>query len=372
MINQKRLISDFIDLVKIESISKNELKVALHLKKILEQMGLIAFFDNAGRKIGGNCGNLYAHLDATEKNKPSILLNAHIDTVVHKSKIIPIIKNGIIKSDGKTILGADCKAGVAAILEVVRNIKSEKFSHGDIKICFTVAEELGLVGAKHILPKFIKADFGIVIDGGSVEEIINRAPSQFSFFAKVIGKAAHAGVRPEEGINAIKVASQAISKMPLGRIDKETTSNIGIIKGGVATNIIPEEVEIKGEVRSHNKNKLKKQINIMTKCLSDACKKNKAALKIKVEPVYESFHIKENSFFVEKVKNSAKLLGFNPKIKMTGGGSDANIFNKIGVPCLILGVGAHKVHTSQEYINEKDLIKGTKLILEIIKTLNNS
>lgn len=370
MVNQKRLVSTFMSLVKVKSIPKRELAAGDLLRRMLSKMGLRSFYDNAGRAIGGDCGNLYASVKPTDKKLPSVFLNAHIDTVEHKGSIRPVIRNGVIYSDGKTILGADCKAGVAAILEAVKVIKEKKIPHGGIKLCFTVAEEIGLVGAKEAVQKHIKADYGLVIDGGSVEEIINRAPSQLSLEARVTGRAAHAGVRPERGINAIKVAAEAIAKMKIGRIDKETTANIGIISGGTATNIVPEEVTIKGEARSHNSRKLKKQINSMTRCLAKSCGKSRASLRLKVEPVYESFRVRESSRLVKAAVSSVKKIGLRPELKKTGGGSDANIFNKMGIPCLILGVGGHSVHTSGEYIRIKDMLKGTELILAVIGEMN--
>ncbi len=365
MVNQKRLVSTFLSLIKVKSVPKQEKDAADLLKKMLSKIGLRSFFDKAGRDIDGNCGNLYALLTATDKKLPSIFLNAHIDTVDHKGKVVPVIRSGTIYSDGNTILGADCKAGVAAILEAVKIIRERKLPHGGIKLCFTVAEEIGLVGAKQVVQKNIKADYGLVMDGGSVEEVINSAPSQLSLEAKITGKAAHAGVHPEKGINAIKVASEAI-----GRIDKETTANIGIISGGTATNIVPEEVVIKGEARSHSRRKLKKQINSMTKALAKACGRSRASLRLKVEPVYDSFQVKESSVLVKACLSAVKKIGLRPKLKKTGGGSDANIFNKLGVPCLILGVGGHNVHTSKEYISIRDLVKGTELILVVVEELN--
>ncbi len=370
MVNQKRLVSTFLSLVRVKSIPKRERAAADLVRKMLGRMGLRSFFDGAGRAIGGDCGNLYSFVKATDKKLPSVFLNAHIDTVDHKGEIRPVIRKGVIYSDGTTILGADCKAGVAAIIEAVRIIKEKRLPHGGIKLCFTVAEEIGLVGAKRAVAAHIKADFGLVIDGGSVEQVINRAPSQFSLEAKITGRAAHAGVRPEKGINAIKVASEAISRMKIGRIDKETTANIGIISGGTATNIVPEEVVIKGEARSHNRRKLKKQINSMTKCLAKACGKSRASLRLKVEPVYESFRVRESSQLVRAALGSVKKIGLKPQLKMTGGGSDANIFNKMGVPCLILGVGGHSVHTSREYVAIEDMVSGTELILTVIGEMN--
>jgi tripeptide aminopeptidase len=208
---------------------------------------------------------------------------------------------------------------------------------------------------------------GFVMDGGEVCQIINRAPAQISFEARITGKAAHAGVHPEKGINAIQVASEAISWMKIGRVDKETTSNVGLIDGGTATNIVPDSVLIKGEARSRSKAKLKKQIRGMTKALAKACRMYRASMRIKVDPVYKSFKIRESSKIIEISKNAVRGIGLKPKIVPTGGGSDANIFNEMGIPSVILGVGFHNVHTSKEYVSIEDLEKGAELILSVIK-----
>jgi tripeptide aminopeptidase len=223
------------------------------------------------------------------------------------------------------------------------------------------------VGAKFLPDKVLKGDFGIILDGGDIDTIIYKAPSQYTIEAKIIGRAAHAGIHPEEGINAIKVASAAIAGMRLGRIDKETTANIGIIHGGTATNIIPEEVELKGEARSHNRDKLNRQVEHMEKSLLRACQRYRARLKIKVERTYRSFEINQGSRSMALVKQAMKKNGIDPKIKETGGGSDANIFNERGIPSLILGVGADKVHTNRERIKIDDLVAGTEIVLNIIR-----
>ena len=300
---------------------------------------------------------------------PRILLNAHVDTVTPGEKIKPVERAGIIYSDGSTVLGADNKAGVAAILEIIKIMKERKIKHPPLQIIFTVAEEIGLLGAKALPEKMIKADFGMVLDGGDINELINKAPTQYNISATVFGKAAHAGIHPEEGINAIKVASIAIAKMKLGRIDKETTANIGVIKGGKATNIIPDEVAIKGEARSHNLRKLKKQVKHMEKVLSQACKKFNARLMLRVERMYKSFELKKSSQIIQVAKAAMKGAGVKPVLKQTGGGSDANIFNERGIPTIILGVGADHVHTTDERIAVADLVRGTEIILDLIRKL---
>jgi tripeptide aminopeptidase len=367
MINKGRLVKRFIKYVKVDSLSKNEAGFMKLLKKELSAMGIKHSEDNAGKRIGGDCGNLYARLKGNSRGAPAILLNAHVDTVMPGENIKPKIKNGKIYSDGTTVLGADNKAGVAVIIEILKVLKEQKIPHGDIDILFTVAEEIGLTGSKYIKRKLIKAKFGYVLDGGDVDKVINKAPSQDSLEAKITGRAAHAGVHPEKGINAIKVASDAISKMKLGRIDFETTANIGLIHGGVATNIIPETVTLKGEARSHNLSKLRRQVAHMKNVLRNACVKYGAKLHFRVTPAYRAFEIPVTHESMSLVKRAAKNIGSKIKVKATGGGSDANIFASMGLPCLILGVGADNVHTKKENISIDEMAAGAKLILNIIR-----
>ena len=358
MINSRRLVNTFKQLVRIDSLSLKEGKLASFLKKELASLGLKV--QEVGKPKEGEVGNLMLDLPGEGER---ILLNAHLDTVTPGEKIKPVEKNGYIYSDGKTILGADNKAGVAAILEVLRVIKEKKLAHRNLRVIFTVAEEIGLVGAKALPQKFISADFGIALDGGDIHEIIHKAPSQINLAAKVIGRAAHAGVHPEEGINAIKVASQAIAGMKLGRINKDTTANIGVIKGGKATNIVPDEVEMKGEARSHSPFKLKKQVSHMRQALKRSCTKAKAKLIINTGQVYRSFDIKKEHRVLKLAMSAVRKVGIKPILKQTGGGSDANIFNAAGVPTIIMGVGADHVHTTKERLKVADLIKGTEIVL---------
>lgn len=367
MINKKRLVHRFIKYVKVDSLSKKEAKFSKLLKKELSGMGLRSFEDKAGSHFKGDCGNLYAFVKGSVKGVPRILLNAHVDTVMPGENIRPKIRKGRIVSDGTTILGADNKAGVAVIMEVLETLKEKKLPHGDIDVLFTVAEEISLFGSKYVDKKFLRSQFGFVLDGGDVDKIINKAPSQDSLDIKITGRAAHAGVHPENGINAIKVASVAISNMRLGRIDHETTANIGIIKGGVATNIVPETVHIKGEARSHDIKKLRRQIDHMVKFLRNACAKYGAKLNCKVTHSYRAFEVPGDHDALVIAKRAAMDIGLKPTVQATGGGSDANIFASFGLPCLIIGVGADSVHTKKENIAVNDIVAGANFMLNIIK-----
>lgn len=365
MINKRRLIRTFKKLVRTDSLSLKEGKVVRFLQKELRALRLRYY--EAGRVRGGEVGNLIVEIPGREIKKPRILLNAHLDTVSPGKKIKPIERRGYITSTGMTVLGADNKAGVAVILEILRILKEKKIPHPPIRVIFTIAEEIGLLGAKALPERVFLADLGITLDGGDIDAIIYKAPSQYNLTATVFGRAAHAGIHPEEGINAIKVASIAISKMKLGRIDKETTSNIGVIKGGKATNIIPDEVELKGEARSHNFKKLKRQVEHMEKILLRTSSKYKARLKLKVEQIYRSFEIKKVEKVLKLAVSAVKRSGIKPVLKPTGGGSDANIFNAAGIPTVIMGVGADRVHTTSERIAIQDMFDGAEIVLNLIK-----
>lgn len=364
MIKKRRLISFFKKLVRIESLSLREGNLARIVKTELRHLGIKAY--QAGKVRGGEVGNLVANVPGRGVSRPRLILNAHLDTVSPAIAVKPIERNGYIYSDGTTILGADNKAGVAAIIEVLHVLKEKKLKHPPLRIILTVAEEIGIVGAKVLPEKVLRADFGLTLDGGDIDKVVVKAPGQYNLEATIIGRAAHAGIRPEEGINAIKVASEAVTKMKVGRIDKETTANIGVIAGGKATNIVPEEVRIRGEARSQNLAKLHKQVAQMERELIRACQKHKARLKLKVERVYKSFEIKASSPILALVAAGMRATKIKPVYKSTGGGSDANILNEARLPTVNIGVGADHVHTTRERINVAEFIQGTEMVLNII------
>ena len=345
--------------MKIPSLSRQERDFGKLIRQELKAIKIRSYQDEVG--------NIFADIKGDDKKAPRLLLNAHLDTVGPGEKIRPKIRYGIITSDGKTILAADNKAGVAVILEVLQALKEEKITHGDLQVIFTVQEEIGLLGARGIKKSWLQADLGYVLDGGDVDTLYYKAPTQYNLAAEVVGRAAHAGVHPEHGINAIQVAAEAVARMKLGRIDHETTANIGTIAGGTATNIVPEKVELKGEVRSHNRKKLKAQLKHMQRCLSRACFKNKARMRINVDNVYNSFSLDRDDKVLKLAQRALQNLKIKPRLKMTGGGSDANIFNELGIKSLIIGVGADRVHTKQERLPVDEFFNGAQFLLEIIK-----
>jgi tripeptide aminopeptidase len=369
MVNKDRMVNEFIELVKIDSLTRHERQMADTLKKKLEDMELDVYEDNAGDKIGGNAGNLICTIKG-EKNVPTVLLMAHMDTVVPGIGKKPIIDGSYIKTDGTTVLGGDDVGGIESILEAVRVIKEDGISHGDIQIVFSVAEEGGLWGAKNLDYSKIYAKYGIVLDGGGViGSVAVTAPSQNHIDVIVKGRAAHAGMNPEGGVNAIKIASEAISKMNIGRIDEETTANIGIIKGGLATNIVCDVVEIRGEARSRNEEKLRRQTEHMKQCFEEAAARRGGKIEFRSEKAYPSYNIKEDDDILNILKKAAKNARLQLVLEATGGGSDTNIINGKGIQAVDISIGMDKVHSVEEQICIDDLVKAAEFLVEIIKSV---
>lgn len=373
MINRKRMLDEFLELVQIKCSTRAERQVADVVKQKLADLHLEVSEDDAGTKIGGNCGNVLAYLSGTVAAAPALLFTAHLDCVEPCGGIVPVLKDGIITSAGDTILGADDKSGVVAILEALRLVKEQNIPHGNIQVVFTVAEEGGLNGSKSLDPALLKADFGYALDSSGVPgEIVNMAPGQNKIDITVYGKKAHAGVAPEEGINAIVLAGKALAQLKDGRIDPETTANIGVIQGGTATNIVPDVVEIKAEARSRNKEKLAAQTEHMRQVFEETAKAAGGRAEVVVGKEYDAYVLPETAPVVVLARKAVESIGLKPVIKATGGGSDANYFNSYGVPTAVLGTGMSKVHTTDEFIREEDLYNIGELALAIIKTAGQS
>lgn len=366
-VNQQRIVDEFFELVQIDSASKDERQIADALIAKLKNLGLTVSEDDTGSKIGGTAGNVIGVLEGT-KPSPALLFCAHMDRVEPGSGIKPQLNDGIITSDGTTILAADDVAGICAILEAIRFIQEQEIPHGPLEILFTVAEEGGLYGAKSVDPAQFRAKAGFFLDaGGPVGTIVVQAPAQKGIKMTIHGKAAHAGVAPETGINAIVVAANAISKMNLGRIDPETTANIGIIRGGVATNIVPDQVDLIGEARSRNNDKLTKQVEHMTDLVRKTCADHGVTADITVTDSYSAFSLSHDDYVVKLACSAAQDLGLDPRLESTGGGSDANIINGHGIPSVVLGMGYSNVHTTQESIPVEQLVKAAEYVVSIIK-----
>lgn len=372
-VNQERLVEEFIELVKIDSETKFETEIAEVLKDKFTNLGVEVYEDGSKDMTGHGAGNLICTLKGNVEGADTIYFTSHMDTVVPGRGIQPSIKNGYITSDGTTILGADDKAGLAAMLESIRVIKENNIQHGDIQFVITVGEESGLVGAKELDRSRIKAKYGYALDSdGEVGDIVVAAPTQAKVFAVIKGKTAHAGLEPEKGISAITLAAKAISKMPLGRIDEETTANIGRFEGGKQTNIVVDHVEILAEARSLVPEKMEAQVAKMKEAFENTAAEYGGSAEVNVKVMYPGFNQRAGDQVVEVARQAAESIGRESKLLKSGGGSDANVIAGFGIPTVNLAVGYEGIHTTNERIAVADLVKVAELVTAIIKEAANS
>jgi len=376
MVNHDRLADVFKTLVQIDSVSRNEGAVAKALQEILESLGGEVLFDDAGPKLGGDTGNLIARFKGSGPEVEPLLLNAHMDTVQPGEGIKILFTDGTFTSDGSTILGADDKSAVAIIIETLRVLQEENHPYGPLEVVITACEEVGLLGAKNLDYSLITARYGYSIDATDTYGVVTQAPAANHIQFKIHGRDAHAGAAPEKGINAIQVASHAISEIHIGRIDEETTANIGLIEGGKATNIVPSLVTVSGEVRSHNPEKLEEETQRIVQSfehhVSDYRKlfpsdDGLPKLEVDVREDFSVLKIPDDHPVVTLAKVAASNLGRHMATKMSGGGSDANIFFGHGVVTGILGTGMKDMHTVRESVRLEDMVKSVELLVEIVR-----
>ncbi|MDX9964254.1 M20/M25/M40 family metallo-hydrolase [Desulfobacter postgatei] len=372
MIDEERLGQRFATLARIDSESRSEALIAKVLEKELTDLGATVVFDEAGAKVNGDCGNLVAAFKGNTDVDP-VMLSGHMDTVVPGKGVKVIFEDGVFRSDGTTILGSDDKSALAVILEVMQVIKDNNLPCPPVEVVMTVCEEQGLLGAKNLDCSRLKSKFGYILDAVDTRGIVNRAPAANKISAKIYGRAAHAGSSPENGISAIYAASCAIAKLELGRIDQETTCNLGLISGGAATNIVPEYVEIHGEARSHDPAKLDK----VTQGIVSTFKNTMAELQAggdglpRVEMIVKNdfphTNIPEDHMVIRLAQKAAANLGTHLVCKTSGGAADANIFFGKGIAAGVIGTGMTDVHTLKESIALKDMVSCAELILEILQ-----
>lgn len=368
MVNEERIVKEFLELVQIDSETKFETEIAKVLKEKFTALGVDVFEDDTTAVTGHGAGNLICTLKGTKEGVDTIYFTSHMDTVVPGNGIKPSIKDGYIVSDGTTILGADDKAGLAAMLETLRVLKEENIPHGTIEFIITVGEESGLVGAKALDRSLVTAKYGYALDSDEkVGNIIVAAPTQAKIFAKMYGKTAHAGVAPEKGISAITMAAKAIAKMPLGRIDEETTANIGYFRGGQQTNIVCDFVEILAEARSLIPGKMEAQVEKMKQAFESIASEMGGKAEVEVTVMYPGFKYGDGDHVVEVAKKAAAKINRPSKLLQSGGGSDANVIAGFGIPTVNLAVGYEDIHTTNERIPVEELTKLTEMVLAIIE-----
>ena len=376
MIDKARLKERVLELVRIDSLSRKERAIALRLKDILEALGGVVFMDDAGSAVGGEVGNLVAHFDGNVAGAEAMLLSAHMDTVAPGEGVTPVVDGDVIRSDGTTVLGGDDKSGLAIILEVLQTVREEEVPHGHIDVVFTICEEVGLLGAKHLDLGLVRAKTGLVLDSDSIGFLITKAPAVNHLEFEVHGLEAHAGICPERGISAIQVAARGIAAMRLGRIDEDTTANLGLVSGGTAVNIVPNRVMLTGEVRSHDEEKLERQTQAMVACLQDAAagatleldgRLHETRVESRIRREYDRMDVSHDTAIVQRVHEAARNLGFAVDTVAKGGGCDANVLNKRGLQVANLASGMRDIHTVHEWLDVNDLVTAARIIHEVVR-----
>ncbi len=370
MINEQRLLNTFLELVQIDSETGHEEIIQPILKKKLEDLGLKVEEDHAGDQPDLGANNLICTLDATENqsNTQKIYFTSHMDTVVPGINVKPIVKDdGYIYSDGTTVLGADDKAGLAAIFELIHVIQENNIPHGQIQFVITVGEESGLLGAKALDPKLLDAEFGYAVDASApIGTTVLGAPTQMKISAVIHGKKAHAST-PNKGVSAINIAAKAVSKMKLGQVDEETTANIGSFTGGSATNIVADEVTLHAEARSHSNEKIEAQIEHMKNVFTETAKAYGCSADIETTKSYQGFKVAEDAKVTRYAIESAESLGLSGNTVIAGGGSDGNIINALGIPTVIIGIGYENIHTTEERMEIKSLNLLAQQLVKIVE-----
>lgn len=369
MINENRMLNEFIELVSVPCPSKDEKAEAELIMRKLDELGIEYKMDNVNEKTGGNCGNIWAYIKGTVSDAPKLLFEAHMDSVAPTTGTKVVRKDGVLYSDGTTTLGGDDKVGVAGMLEAVRALKEDNVAHGDVQLLFTVSEEIGCLGVVHLDKSLIKADYGYCMDiGGAPGEITYAAPKLYDIYVTVKGKAAHAGIAPEEGVNAIMLAAEAMSKLPAyGRIDNETTFNIGMFNAGVGTNIVCPEAKFVIDMRSLNVAKLEELKDSTMKLIKETVEAGHGEVEFEVVEGCPAVELSQEHPCIQLAQKAAEKLGFPVEMKVTGGCSDGNYLCGYGLPCGLLATGMSNVHTTQEYLKEEDLYNTARWTYEIIK-----
>jgi tripeptide aminopeptidase len=362
------VVALFTELAAIPSPPGSERAVADRVTAYLQDLGLEVSEDDAGARIGATAGNLLARLEPSSANGGTrIFLCAHLDTVRPTGSLEPVVEDDVVRNAGGTILGADNKAAVAAMLEAVRLILSENRPHAGIELLFTPKEEVGLQGAKAFDADRLEAGVGFVFDHAApIGEVMLGAPHARALEVTMRGRAAHAGIAPEEGRSAIAAAARAITDFRLGRLDDETTANVGLIEGGTAKNIVPDRCSFSIDVRSHDERKLADLVQEMLETITFAAALEQCDAETTVEESYRGYRFARGDLPVRLACAALEREGFQPRLALGGGGADANIFNERGRPCVNLANGMSAIHTPDEHIAVADLERMVDVALALV------
>jgi tripeptide aminopeptidase len=334
-------------------------------------MGLEVDEDDAGPSAGSDAGNLFARIPGRDES--SIMLCAHLDTVPATAEIDPVLTGGGWENANDAILGADNKAAVAVLLEVARRLAlAPERSGAGVELIFTVSEENGLHGAKAFDTGRLRSESGFVFDHASpIGEIVIASPTYQQVVADLRGLAAHAGLRPEDGRSAIVAAARAIAVMQLGRLDSETTANVGLISGGTATNVVPERCHVEAEVRGLAERRVEEVLTAMIDSFQDAADAAECDLDVTVQRMFTGYRLKPRSAEIVLAESALNRCGYEPRQIVTGGGSDANAFVAAGLPCVNLANGTERNHQPDERVSVDALDGMMEVVIALVQEAGN-
>jgi tripeptide aminopeptidase len=358
----------FLELASLPSPPGEERAVADSVLRYMRQLGLDADEDDAGARVGSTIGNVYVRVEPTADGGTPLFFCAHLDTVPPSGPIEPVVEDGVVRNSAPTILGADNKSAVAAMLDATRRVLAENRPHSGIELLFTPKEEVGLLGAAAFDHARLSARVGYVYDQAApIGDVILGAPHSHSMQVRFHGRAAHSGMYPEDGRSAIAAAARAISDLRLGRIDEETTANVGIIHGGTAGNIVPEWCTFLAEARSHDERKLQDVVQEMLDAISFAGGLEDCEVETEVHKSYRGYRFKRGDDVVRIAHTALERIGFTPSYGLSGGAADANVFNERGLRCLNLANGMQDIHTPDERIAVEDLERMVDVTLALVE-----
>ena len=357
MIDRDRLVRTFTDLVRIDSPSGEEAAIADALTGRLTNLGFTVSRDAYGNVI------------ASESGDSPLLLSAHMDTVEPGRGVNPLIDGDVIHTDGSTVLGGDCKAGLSVILEALESLQSDGLARRPVEIALTREEEIGLVGAKNLDFSMLRAKQAIVFDGeGPAYHVTTGSPTYIAFDIDITGRAAHAGVEPEKGISAIQIAAEMIVQMRLGRLDENTTFNVGNIEGGSVRNAVPEHASLKGETRSHDPEALERVRSYLLNIVQDTRGRwTEATIEYELHEQFVGYRLDENAGLLARVKESLGVFDMTPELAISGGGTDGNVFVLNGIEAVVVGAAMHDAHTVRESVRISELEQGAQFCRALLE-----
>jgi tripeptide aminopeptidase len=359
----------FLELARLRTPPGEERAAADVVSRYLRDLALDVHEDGAGAVVGGDTGNLLARLPATDgAGGVPIVLCAHLDTVPPGGSIEPVLEDGVVRNAAGTILGADNKSAVASMLVAAATIVRENRPHAGIELLFTPKEEVGLLGAFAFDHTRLEAKLGYVYDQAApVGQVILGAPTQRSLHVRYHGRPAHAGMVPEEGRSAIAAAARAIADLRLGRLDEQTTANVGTIAGGTARNIVPEWCSFEAEARSHDERVLADLVQEMLDSITFAAQATDCEVETRIEENYKGYRFRRDDVPVRLVGAALRRVGVEPSYALTGGGADANVFNARGLPCVNVANGMAEIHTPDEHVAVVDLDRMVDVTLALVE-----